>query len=144
MIQIFKKITEGLNNLQSVGLLFVRILLAYGFYEPAKNKFSDINGISEWFAGMGIPFPLLNAYLATYTEIFGVILLALGLFTRYISFMLIVLLCVAITTVHLANGFSSGDNGFEIPLYYISFLVILMGFGAGKLSLDNIIKRKFS
>ncbi|QKF86992.1 DoxX family protein [Campylobacter blaseri] len=143
MTQILNKVNNCLNNLQSVGLFFARMLLAYGFYEPAINKFSDIQGISTWFASLGIPFPLLNAYAATYTEIFGVILLVLGLFTRYISFLLIMVLTVAIMTVHFANGFSVGNNGFEIPLYYISFLIILMGFGAGKISLDHIIKRKF-
>ena len=44
-----------------------------------------------------------------------------------------------ITTVHLTHGFSAGDNGFEIPLYYMLFLAIFASFGAGKLSLDHLL-----
>ena len=49
---------------------------------------------------------------------------------------------VAIITVHFANGFSAGDNGFEIPLYYLLFLGIFASFGAGKLSIDNFLSKK--
>jgi putative oxidoreductase len=46
---------------------------------------------------------------------------------------------VAIFTVHLPNGFNAGNNGFEIPLYYMLFLFIFLSHGAGKFSLDNLI-----
>mgnify|MGYP002712051604 CR=1 FL=1 len=124
---------------KSLSLLFARLVIAYGFYHPAMNKWSDINGIAEWFSTLGIPLPLLNAYMAATTEIAGVVLLTLGLFTRAISLPLIVVMIVAIVTVHLPNGFSAGDNGFEIPLYYMLFLFIFFTNGAGKFSLDRII-----
>ena len=46
---------------------------------------------------------------------------------------------VAIFTVHLPNGFSASVNGYEIPLYYMIFLMLFVSFGAGKLSLDNLL-----
>lgn len=122
---------------KSLSLLFARLVVAYGFYEPAMNKWSDINSVSAWFETLGIPFPTLNAYMAATTEIVGVVLLTLGLLTRMISIPLMVVMIVAITTVHLDNGFSAGDNGFEIPLYYLLFLLIFFSHGAGKLSLDE-------
>lgn len=124
---------------KSFALLAARLTIAYGFYEPAKMKWSDINSVGEWFGSMGIPFPLLNAYMAASTEALGVVLLTLGLFTRAISIPLIVVMIVAIATVHLPHGFSSGDNGFEIPLYYMLFLLIFFSQGAGKFSLDRLI-----
>ena len=45
---------------------------------------------------------------------------------------------VAIFTVHISNGFAAGNNGFEIPLYYMLFLIIFLSHGAGKFSLDKI------
>lgn len=120
-------------------LLFARLLIAYGFYEPALNKFKDIQGIADWFSSIGIPLPFLNAYVAATTEALGVLLLTLGLFTRAISIPLMVVMIVAITTVHLPNGFSAGDNGFEIPLYYLIFLFIFFTNGAGNISLDRLI-----
>lgn len=130
------------NSFQSVSLLFVRLILAYGFYEPAMNKFSNINEVAQWFGGMGIPFPTLNAYLAASTEIIGVLLLSLGLGVRLISVPLIVVMIVAIATVHLSHGFSAGNNGFEIPLYYIILLFVLVTHGAGRISLDNLMQKK--
>lgn len=132
----FSRLSE---YLKSLALLLARLVLAYGFYEPAMMKWSDISAVAEWFGSIGIPFPTLNAYMAATTEITGVVLLTLGLFIRAISIPLIVVMIVAIITVHLPNGFNAGNNGFEIPLYYMLFLFIFLSHGAGKFSLDNLI-----
>jgi len=128
-----------LSNGQSVSLFLARLAVAYGFYEPAMMKWADIGAIAEWFGSMGMPLPTLNAYMAATTEITGVVLLTLGLFTRLISIPLIVVMIVAIVTVHLPHGFSAGDNGFEIPLYYMLFLALFASLGAGKLSFDYLL-----
>ena len=128
-----------LEKLQSVSLLFLRLILAYGFYEPAKMKWSDIDSVAEWFGSMGIPLPTLNAYMAASTEALGVLLLTIGFATRLISIPLIVVMIVAILTVHLGNGFSAGDNGFEIPLYYMLMLLVIVAHGAGKFSVDHFL-----
>lgn len=124
---------------KSVALLLARLAIAYGFYGPAMMKWQDINAVAEWFGSMGIPLPTLNAYMAASTEITGVILLTLGFLTRAISIPLIIVMIVAIVTVHLPHGFSAGDNGFEIPLYYMLFLFIFLTNGAGKFSLDRLL-----
>ncbi len=135
---LYLEIVKLFKNLQSIALLLARLAVAYGFYEPAMMKWSDMTATANWFGSMGIPFPTLNAYMAASTEITGVILLTLGLFTRLISLPMIVIMLVAIFTVHLPNGFSAGANGFEIPLYYMLFLLIFISFGAGKISLDYL------
>jgi len=132
----FSRLSE---YLKSLSLLLARVIVAYGFYEPAMMKWSDIHSVAEWFGSMGIPFPTLNAYMAATTEITSVVLLTLGLFTRIISIPLIVVMIVAIVTVHLGNGFSAGNNGFEIPLYYMLFLLLFVSHGAGKFSVDRLI-----
>ncbi len=134
--------TNSLSNIKSLPLLFLRLILAYGFFNPAKMKLSNIDGIISWFESINIPFPALNAYLATGTEVLGVILLTLGLGTRFISIPLIITMIVAILTVHLGNGFEAGSNGFEIPLYYMIMLFTLLVYGSGKFSLDHIFKNK--
>ena len=142
LIQMYQNATERLNNFKDIPLLFFRLILAYGFWVPATMKWGNIGGIAEWFGSMGIPFPMLNAYMAATTEMAGVILLTLGLATRLISIPLIITMIVAIVTVHLGNGFEAGNNGFEIPLYYILMLFALLINGAGKISFDNLIKKK--
>ena len=140
MLKTIYPITKNiLSQGQSISLFFARIAVAYGFYDPAMQKWSDIESVAGWFGSMGIPFPTLNAYMAASTEMLGVILLTLGLFTRLISIPLIIVMVVAIATVHLSHGFSAGDNGFEIPLYYMLFLALFASLGAGKLSLDYLL-----
>jgi putative oxidoreductase len=141
-IQMYQKATKWLSNLSDLPPLFFRLILAYGFYGPAMMKWKNIGNVAEWFGSLGIPVPTLNAYLAASTEMAGVVLLALGLGTRLISIPLIFTMIVAIVTVHLGNGFEAGDNGFEIPLYYILMLFSLFVNGAGKFSLDNLLAKK--
>lgn len=142
MINLYNRIRNGLNKAQDLPLLFLRLILAYGFWEPAKTKWADINSVAEWFEGMGIFAPKLNAYLAASTEMAGVFLLILGLGTRIICFPLIITMIVAIKTVHWENGFAASDNGYEIALYYMLMLITLMCFGPGKLSIDYLIRKK--
>lgn len=74
-----------------------------------------------WFGnpywGLGLPFPVLNAYLAATTEFIGVWLLLLGLGTRIISIPLIITMLVAYFTVHSGHGWlaiGSADMNPEI------------------------------
>ena len=159
---IYKEFTRLSEYTKSLGLLFLRLILAYTFFAPAMVKWADIASVASWFESMGIPFPTLNAYMAASTEITGVVLLTLGLLTRFISIPLIVIMFVAIATVHGENGFAfvtegtevvnayvNGDlvegtmiklqNGYELVLYYIAMLFVLVGQGGGKFSLDRLI-----
>ena len=140
--KIYSQFSNISSYLNSLSLLFARLAIAYGFYEPAMRKWSDIDGVASWFGNIGIPMPLLNAYMSATTEILGVILLTIGLFTRLIAIPLIVIMIVAIFAVHLPSGFDSGNNGFEIPLYYGLFLMIFLSHGGGKFSLDYLIFKK--
>lgn len=141
---MYDRMVERILKLKALPLLFFRLVLAYGFYGPAKMKFNDIASVAGWFESLGYPLPTLNAYMAAGMEALGVILLVLGLGTRLISIPLIVIMIVAITTVHWSNGFQASDNGFEIPLYYMLMLFSLLVFGGGKWSLDTLIKNKLN
>jgi putative oxidoreductase len=146
-------ISQGLKNkyeafrnasikFQDIALLAMRLVLAYGFFHPAVMKVKNINGVIAWFASLGMPLPALNAYLATAAEILGVILLTIGLGVRVFTIPLIIVMIVAIVTVHWSNGFESGNNGFEIPLYYIIMLFLLHTHGSGKYSADALLRKK--
>ncbi len=141
LIKYYESATEKLEKLSDLPLLFMRLILAYGFWGPGMMKWDNIDNVSQWFGSMGIPFPTLNAYMSASTEVGGAILLLLGLGTRLISIPLIVVMLVAIFTVHLGNGFEASNNGFEIPLYYLIMLVTLLVYGGGKISADFFIKR---
>ncbi len=142
-------------------LLPLRLLLAYEFGRAGMMKY---NG-SNWFANVqdNFPFPFnvvpveISWFLATWSEILGAFCLVFGLFTRFWAFSLIILTVVAIAGVHwpddwnslaeLWKGYSVSDKGFgnyRIPLLFLVMLVPLVFSGAGKLSIDNVLAKKFS
>lgn len=155
-----------LNRGQDISLLSLRLILAYSFYGPAMGKLDDISAVAVWFDSIGIALPTLNAYMATATELLGVLLLTIGLGVRYIAIALIVVLLVAIATVHGVNGFAllneglswsnayvNGEmvegtivglnNGYEIVFYYILMLIVLVTHGGGRIGLDYFVDKKF-
>lgn len=139
-----KKLYGYLDKLTDIPPLLFRLVLAYGFYGTAIIKLKHFDGIVSWFTELGMPLPKLNAFLATGTETFGFVLLFLGLATRIISVPLIIVMIVAIMTVHIGNGFEAGNNGFEIPIYYMLMLFSLLITGPGKHSLDALISKFYN
>ena len=162
---LYSQGTDLLSKGQDLPLLLLRVILAYTFFGPAMLKLADISATADFFTYLGIPFPTLNAYMAASTEILGAVLLTLGLLTRFISLPLLVIMFVAIATVHGVNGFHAivpdvswedayvnGEavkgtlvilqNGYEFVLYYIAMLLVLVTKGAGRFSLDHLFFHK--
>ncbi len=119
--------------------LILRLVLAYGFATPALLKINYLQETILWFESMSIPLPTLTTYLVSGIETIGIVLLILGLFTRYVSILLSFVMIGAIFFVHISNGFSVTNNGIEIPLYYLLFLMLFASYGAGKYSLDRVL-----
>lgn len=127
--------------------LVLRLLLAYEFWESGVEKWRGEN----WFADIqeSFPFPFsvipadISWQLATWTELIGPVCLVLGLGTRFWAVSLSVLTIVAWAAVHAGNGYNVCDNGFKLPLIYLVLFVPLMFQGAGRLSLDAVIARRW-
>jgi len=141
MLGVCNAISGKLEFIKDVPLLFMRLVLAYGFWGPAMMKWNNMHGVIDWFSGMGIPFPTVNAYLSASTEVAGSILLLIGLGTRIISIPLMIVMLVAIFTVHISHGFEAGANGFEIPLYYLIMLSTLLVYGPGRYSVEGLLRK---
>jgi len=135
----YLEFTALANHFRSISLLFARVAIAYGFYNPALVKWSNFEATVAWFSSLGIPFASVAAFVTASVEVVAIVLLLLGLFTRFISIPLMVIMLVAILTVHIGHGFSVANNGFEIPLYYLLFLSLFATHGAGKFSLDYFL-----
>lgn len=122
-------------------LMPVRLLVGYGFLQ---------HGIAKWMKGpeafarilqaAGVPAPHMMAGVTIATEILGGIAILLGAYVAWVSVPGIILMLVAIFTVHLPYGFSSiklmgivdgrahfGPPGYECDLLYIvCFLALAM------------------
>jgi len=91
--------------------LLLRLYLVPVFWMAGTNKVAGFENIVEWFGnsewGLGLPFPLVLAFLATATEIVGAIALLLGVAVRWFSMPLMVTMLVAATSVHWDNGWQA-------------------------------------
>ncbi len=144
MEKLIQGITKLFSNFKELFLLVLRLTLAYGFFEPAIKKINHFERIITWFKdGLHLPAPELMAFLATTSEALGVVLLVLGLGTRFIAFPLMVVMLVAIFLVHGTQVFAVKDGGFEIALYYFVMLGVLLSQGAGRYSLDETFLKKY-
>ena len=106
------------------------------FYMPSECRFADLLG-----------------WATIVVEIVGGLLILAGAFIPMAAAPMIVVLLVAIFTVHLPNGFSSiklmsydaagahfGQPGYETDLLYIAGLLALCIGGPGPLSVDGYLK----
>ena len=138
------RLVEGVDLLGLwLGLLSLRILLGWDYFESGLEKFRGNN----WFADIqdNFPFPFdlvppeISWQMATWFEL-----------------SLIVLTVVAIAAVHwpaawgsfgeLMQGYVFTDNGygnFKLPVLFIGMLMPLLLLGPGKLSVDAWARRRY-
>jgi putative oxidoreductase len=157
---LYQLICSYLNRIgEWLPQLFLRFILAWEFGEAGFEK---LHG-SNWFADINFPFPFnllppdFSWGLATYFEIIGAFALALGLATRFFSLSLIILTIVAIAAVHwpaewgtlseLLTGYRISDKAgdgfgnYKLPVLLLIMLLPLLFSGAGKLSIDNWLRK---
>ncbi len=124
-----------LNSLQPVGLLALRLALGLIFFTHGYPKLVRSGvGMQEFFAQHGLPGYFV--YVAGVLEVFGGLLLVLGLFTRGAALLLAIEMGVAIWKVHSTGGYLAVHN-YEFPLAILAGSFALATVGAGRLSLDD-------
>jgi putative oxidoreductase len=136
----------------------LRLIVGYGFLAHGYAKLARGPDV---FIGVlhaiGMPFAFLLGWATIIVELAGGLLVLLGAFVPLASAPMIVVLLVAIVTVHLPNGFSSikllsydasgahfGQPGYETDLLYLAALLALCFGGAGLLSLDGYVSARRS
>jgi putative oxidoreductase len=134
----------------------LRLVVGFGFVQHGYAKFSrGADGFIAILHAIGVPFAELLGWATIVVEIVGGLLILAGAFVLLAAVPMIVVLLVAILTVHLPNGFSSiklvsydvagahfGQPGYETDLLYIAALVALCIGGAGPLSVDRYLKSR--
>lgn len=97
-----------------------------------------------WFGGMGdgATAPLFSMMgLAGVLELFGGLLIVLGLFTRPVAAILVLEMLFAYLTVHQPQAAVPVQNGGELALLYALIFAFLAAHGAGPFSLDHRRRR---
>ncbi len=125
---------KSLNALQPLGLLVLRVALGIIFFSHGYPKLAHAGGgMQVFFIQHGLPGYFV--YISGVFEVFGGILLVLGLFTRAAALLLAVEMGVAIWKVHSGGGYLAVHN-YEFPLAMLVGSFALTTVGAGLLSLD--------
>lgn len=108
---------ERLQSLDFLPALLLRLYLAPIFIEAGSRKLDLPSllpnaGTVQWFEySLELPFPALMAALAGWAELFGGILLLVGLATRWMSIPLMITMLVAAFAVHWKNGWLAIATG---------------------------------
>ncbi|WP_334058371.1 HvfX family Cu-binding RiPP maturation protein [Alteromonas sp. S005] len=108
MTHLYQQFVARLQLADGIPLLLLRLYLAPVMIQAGWNKASSFESIVDWFGnddyGLGLPMPLVMAFLATAAELVGGILLLFGALTRLVSIPLMITMIVAMVSVHAENG----------------------------------------
>ncbi|HXK08261.1 MAG TPA: DoxX family protein [Vicinamibacteria bacterium] len=127
--------------------LLTRLVMGQAFFLTGRGKLANFAGTVDFFAGLGIPAPELNAAFVSRLEFYGGIALVVGLLTRLVAAGLATTMVVALATADrqsfLGALWMTGEQGLTdvVPFVYLLFLAWLAIAGPGPLSLDALVKR---
>ncbi|MDP1675543.1 MAG: DoxX family protein [Bacteroidota bacterium] len=137
--------TNILSYAQHPLLLLIRLYWGYDFFQTGLGKLNNLEGTTEFFTSLNIPFPYLNAIAAGSTELICGILLMIGFGSRYFTLPLIIILSMAYATDDreaLTNIFSDTESFVAAtPFNHLLASFIILIFGAGNFSVDGFLKR---
>ena len=125
--------------------LLTRIVMGQAFYYTGHGKLQNFDRTVSFFADLGIPFPALNAGVVSTIEFVGGMCLIVGLGTRIVSFLLSGSMVVALLTADKQTFLDKfpADITDVTPFVYLVFLVWLVLYGPGPVSIDRMISRWF-
>ena len=138
----------GLNHIDTAALIlrlaFGLSILAHGYNKMFRK--GGITGTSLWFASVGMRASILQARLASLTELGSGIALVLGFATPIASAALIALMVVAIVVAHRKNGYFifRPGQGWEYCSAIIAAAIVIALLGPGRWSVDAALTLDYS
>jgi uncharacterized membrane protein YphA (DoxX/SURF4 family) len=132
---------------RNILLLLIRVWLGYRMFGASYSSVKDILFhpherlfFIKWFGDeLHFPIPLAMAFLAKGSELTGGFFVFIGMFTRPAALLIAFTMLVATLTANLGANWEI-DGGFTIS--YMLFAIVLVAEGAGKYSLDDLLRRR--
>ena len=145
-MSLIKNIHNFLGSFQKIDfvpLILLRVYLFYVLWTAGTGKIDSFDKFSGYLGTLGVPLPDIFTWLVIITEAGGAALLLVGLFVRWASVPLLIVMFFAGYLVHYQNGWPHEANGIEFAALYSLMILTLLCFGAGKyLSLDYWVSSK--
>lgn len=126
---------KSLNAMQPLGLLLLRAALAIIFIYHGYPKLAHPAGGQAFYIQHGLPGYFL--YISGVLELFGGVLLAIGLFTRAAALLVTIELGMMLWKTH-AGGNYYAVGSYELPLALAAASFALATTGAGTASIDHL------
>jgi putative oxidoreductase len=123
------------EKLQPLSLLALRLALGIVFFYHGYEKLTrNSKDALEAFTGLGLPTYVF--YIVGTLELFGAILLIMGLLTRFTALLLAIEMGLALARVEIPRGGIYAVHSYELTLALCAGAFALTTTGAGLLSLD--------
>ncbi|ARU62845.1 hypothetical protein CBW65_19090 [Tumebacillus avium] len=130
-------------NKNAVALTLLRVVLGLTFLFHGWQKMQmGLDNVGGYFVSLGLPSWL--AYVVGNLELFGGLLLIVGMLTRYISLAFVVVMIGAVFSAKFGNGFlgAEGKPGFEIDVVLMTIGAFFAITGSTGYSVDAVFKRQ--
>jgi len=127
----------------NLGLLLIRLIFGLVMVAHGAQKLfgwfggHGLRGTGQAFDGVGFRPGTFFAVSAGLAEVGGGLLTALGFLGAIGPALIVMVMLVAVLAVHLKNGFSMANNGWELCGLYIAGALALAFGGFGAYSLDG-------
>jgi uncharacterized membrane protein YphA (DoxX/SURF4 family) len=99
------------QQLNLIAPLALRLYLFPVFWVAGMHKLTTFDDIVMWFGnaewGLGLPFPIVMAALATAAEVVGSVFILMGFATRWATIPLMFTMIVAAVSVHWQHGWQA-------------------------------------
>ena len=122
-------------------IAYLILRLSFGLSMVFAHGLPKLNNYSNLMNSFPDPLGLGNSLslgLAIFAEVFCAALVTLGLYTRIAAANLLITMLVAVFIFHASDPWAKMELGF----LYATAYVVLMLTGAGKLSLDRILRKR--
>lgn len=130
-------------NKNTLALTLLRVVFGLTFLFHGWQKMQmGLGNVGGYFASLGLPSWL--AYVVGNLELFGGLLLIIGLLTRYISLSFVIVMIGAIFSAKLGNGFlgADGQPGYEIDIVLLTIGAFFAISGSTGYSADALFKNQ--
>ena len=142
----FPRLEPFYQSVSGLAYPFIRFVTGAMLVPHGWRKFVDSGtqrAVVELFHKLGIEPAGLLFWLIGSLELFGGVMLAIGLFTRPVALAIAIEMLVISFDVYWPNGFFAGTRGYEHTLLWGLIALAIAARGGGKQSVDALIGKEF-